>query len=151
IAPEGIPRLEQASVDVRVLLFTLGVSLLSGVLFGLASALRRPAPELLVGKETRATSRGMLRQVLVTVQIAVSLILLAGAGLLLRSLWKLETVSLGMDTKSVITAGINLAEYRYPDSAKQLAFFIQLESRVNQMPSVTALVMSNTFRPSGGM
>jgi len=151
IAPDGIPRLEQATIDFRVLLFALGVSLVSGVLFGLASALRRPAPELLTGKEIHATSRGMLRQVLVTVQIAVSLILLAGAGLLLRSLWKLETVALGMDTTSVITAGIDLAEYRYPDSAKQLAFFNQLESRLKQMPGLTALALSDTLPPSGGM
>ena len=151
IAPDGIPRLEQATIDIRVLLFALGVSLISGVLFGLASALRRPAPELLTGKEIHATSRGVLRQVLVTVQIAVSLILLAGAGLLLRSLWKLETVDLGMDAKSVITAGIDLVEYRYPDSAKQLAFFNQLESRLKQMPGVTALALSDTLPPSGGM
>jgi putative ABC transport system permease protein len=151
IAPEGIPRLEQATIDVRVLLFTLGVSILSGLLFGLASALRRPAPELLTGKEIHATSRGVLRQLLVTVQIAVSLILLAGAGLLLRSLWKLETVALGMDTKSVINAGIDLAEYRYPDSAKQLAFFDQLEARLKQMPGVTALALSDTLPPTGGM
>jgi len=151
IAPDGIPRLEQATVDIRVLLFALSVSLLSGIFFGLASALRRPAPELLTGKEIHATSRGLLRQVLVTVQIAVSLVLLAGAGLLLRSLWKLETVALGMDTKSVITAGIDLAEYRYPDSEKQLAFFDQLETRLKQMPGVTALALSDTLPPSGGM
>jgi len=151
IAPEGIPRLEQASVDFRVLLFALCVSLLSGILFGLASALRRPAPELLAGKELHATPRGVLRQLLVTVQIAVSLILLAGAGLLLRSLWNLETVALGMDTKSVITAGIDLAQYRYPDSAKQLAFFNQLEARLKQVPGVTALALSDTLPPSGGM
>ncbi len=150
IAPDGIPRLEQASIDTRVLLFALGVSLLSGILFGLVSALRRPAPELLAGKEIHATSRGTLRQLLVTVQIAVSLILLAGAGLLLRSLWKLETVALGMDTKSVITAGIDLAEYRYPDSAKQLAFFNQVELRLKQMPGVTSLALSDTLPPSGG-
>jgi putative ABC transport system permease protein len=151
IAPEGIPRLEQATIDIRVLLFALGASLVSGVLFGLASALRRPAPELLTGKEIHATPRGMLRQVLVTVQIAVSLILLAGAGLLLRSLWKLETVALGMDTKSVLTAGIDLAEYRYPDSAKQLAFFNQLEARLKQVPGVTSLALSDSLPPSGGM
>jgi predicted permease len=150
IAPEGIPRLEQARIDLRVLLFALGVSLLSGVLFGLASALRRPAPELLTGKENRATSRGMLRQVLVTVQIAVSLILLAGAGLLLASLWKLETVALGMDAKSVITVGIDLVEYRYPDSAKQLAFFAEVEARLKQMPGVTSLALSDSLPPSGG-
>jgi predicted permease len=93
----------------------------------------------------------MLRQVLVTVQIAVSLILLAGAGLLLRSLWKLETVVLGMDAKSVITAGIDLTEYRYPDPAKQLAFFNQLENRLKQMPGVATLALSDTLPPSGGM
>ena len=150
IAPEGIPRLEQAAIDVRVLLFALGVSLLAGVLFGLASALRRPVPELLTGKENRATSRGVLRQLLVTVQIAVSLILLAGAGLLLRSLWKLETVALGMDAKSAITAGIDLTEYRYPDSAKQLAFFDQVEARLKQMPGVASLALSDSLPPSGG-
>ena len=151
IAPEGIPRLEQAKLDVRVLLFALGVSLLSGIFFGLASALRRPAPELLTGKENRATSRGMLRQVLVTAQIAVSLVLLAGAGLLLRSLWKLQTVALGMDTKSIITAGIDLAEYRYPDSTKQLAFFNLVEARLKQMPGVTSFALSDSLPPSGGM
>jgi putative ABC transport system permease protein len=151
IAPEGIPRLEEATIDVRVLLFALGVSLVSGILFGLASALRRPLPELLTGKEIHSTSRGMLRQALVIVQIAASLVLLAGAGLLLRSLWKLETVSLGIDAKCVITAGLDLAQYRYPDAAKQLAFFTQLESRLKQMPGVTALGMSDTLPPSGGM
>jgi predicted permease len=151
IAPDGIPRLEQATIDIRALLFALGVSLFSGIFFGLASALRRPAPELLTGKEIHATSRGIFRQVLVTMQIAVSLILLAGAGLLLRSLWNLETVDLGMDTKSVLTAGIDLAEYRYPDSAKQLAFFNQLESRLKQMPGVNSLALSDSLPPSGGM
>jgi putative ABC transport system permease protein len=150
IAPEGVPRLEQASIDIRVLLFALGVSLGSGIFFGIASAFCRPAPQLLVGKDIHRTSRGLVRQMLVTVQIAVSLVLLAGAGLLLRSLWKLETVALGMDTKRVVTAGIDLAEYRYPDSAKQLAFFDQVEARLKQMPGAAALALSDTLPPSGG-
>jgi len=151
IAPEGIPRLEQATIDVRVLLFALTISLLSGILFGLAPALRRPTPELLTGKENRATSPSLLRQSLVTAQIAVSLILLAGAGLLLRSLWKLETVSLGMDTQQVISAKIELVEYRYPDATKQLAFFNQVEARLKQVPGITRLALSDTLPPSGGM
>jgi predicted permease len=106
---------------------------------------------LLAGKENQSTPRSLLRQALVTVQIAVSLILLAGAGLLLRSLWKLQTVALGMDAKSVVTAGLDLAEYRYPDSVRQLAFFHQVEERLKQMPGVTALAMSDTLPPSGGM
>jgi len=116
IAPEGIPRLQQARLDTRVVLFTLGVSLVSGVLFGLAPATRNPAAELLVGKEARQTSRGLLRQILVASQVAVSLILLTGAGLLLHSLLKLQSVPLGMDAQSVVTAQIPLAEYRYPDA-----------------------------------
>lgn len=151
IAPEGIPRLEQATIDVRVLLFALTISLLSGVFFGLAPALRRPTPELLTGKENRAPSRSLLRQSLVTAQIAISLMLLAGAGLLLRSLWKLETVSLGMDTQHVIAAKFDLAEYRYPDAAKQLAFFNQVEWRLKQAPGIKWLAMSDTLPPSGGM
>ncbi len=86
IAPDGIPHLQQAALDFRVLAFTLGISLVSGIFFGLAPALRQPEPDLLAGKESRATARNFLRQTLVTAQIAVSLVLLAGAGLLLRSL-----------------------------------------------------------------
>ena len=151
IAPEAIPRLEQATMDLRVLLFTLAVAMSCGVLSGLIPVLRRTAPEQLAGKEYRATSRSVLRQSLVTAQIALSLVLLAGAGLLLRSLWKLENVSLGMETKSVTTAQIALAEYRYPNNVKQFAFFEQVESRLRQMPGISGLALTDTLPPSGGM
>jgi len=151
IAPEGIPRLAEATIDVRVLLVALTLSMVSGIFFGLAPALRRPAPELLTGKENRRTSRSLLRQTLVTAQIAVSLVLLAGAGLLLRSLWRLETVRLGMDTQHVISAKMDLAQYRYPDAGKQLAFFGQLEARLKQAPGITRLALSDTLPPSGSM
>ena len=150
IAPEGIPRLQQAGLDARVLLFTLGVSLVSGLLFGLAPVKRKVAPELLVGKDAGQTSRGFLRQILVASQVAVSLVLLTGAGLLLQSLSKLQGVSLGMDAQSVITAQVALAQYRYPDSQRQVAFFDQLQTRLGQMPGVTAIGVSDTLPPSGG-
>ena len=151
IAPGSIPYLQQASLDHRVVLFTFGISLLSGMSFGLASAFRRAAPELLAGKESRATSRSLLRQSLVTAQIAASLILLAGAGLLLRSFWKLEAVPLGMNTGSILTAEIDLADYRYPQPAQQLEFFRELQSRLVRIPGVSALALSDTLPPSGGM
>ncbi len=72
------------------------VSLSFRMLFGLAPALHAPAPELLLGKEVRTTARSFLRHSLITTQVAVSLILLAAAGLLLRSLWNLQSVSLGL-------------------------------------------------------
>jgi len=151
LAPEGIPRIEQASVDVRVLLFTLGVSLLSGILFGLTGALHRPEPELLTTREAAVTSRGVFRQLLVAVQVAASFVLLAGAGLLLRSLWNLENVPLGLESESVIIGKISLAEYRYPDTTKQVAFFNELETRLKRMPGLSSLALSDTLPPSGGM
>src|SRR6202030_3408441 len=98
IAPEGIPHLQQATLDLRVLGFTLGISLIAGILFGLSTAARQPEPDLLAGKEMRATTRNILRQALITAQIAVSLVVLAGGRLLVRSLWKLQNVPMGMDT-----------------------------------------------------
>jgi putative ABC transport system permease protein len=151
IAPEGIPRLNQASVDLRVLLFALGIALVSGILFGLAPALHTPAPELLLGKEVHTTARSFLRHSLITAQIAVSLILLAAAGLLLRSLWNLQSVSLGLDAQHVISAKVNLAQYRYIDSLQQLAFFRDLQSRLQRAPGITSLALSDTLPPSGGM
>ena len=151
IAPDGIPRLQQATLDLRVLAFTLGISLVSGIIFGLVPAARQPEPDLLAGKESRATARNFLRQTLVTTQIAVSLVLLAGAGLLLRSLWKLQGVPLGIDTQRIVTAQIDLAEYRYPEQPQQLEFFRELASRLARLPGLSALGLSDTLPPSGGM
>jgi predicted permease len=151
IAPEGIPRLEQATLDHRVLLFTLGISVVSGLLFGLLPALHVPPPESLNGKESRATTRNVLRQSLVATQVAISLVLLAGAGLLLRSLHNLQSVYLGMDTENVLVAKITLGENRYPDTPRQLAFFNELESRLKQIPGLTSFALSDSLPPSGGM
>jgi len=151
ISPDGIPRLQQATLDARVVVFSLAMSLLSGILFGLAPAFRRPSPDLLAGKESRATERHLLRQTLVTAQIAVSLILLAGAGLLLRSLWRLESVPLGMETQSILTAQINLADYRYPQQPQQLEFFRDVASRLTRLPGLGAMALSDSLPPSGGM
>jgi putative ABC transport system permease protein len=149
IAPEGIVRLQQASIDVRVLLFNLGVSLLSGILFGIGPALKRPTPESLAGKNAASASRGFFRHALVAGQIAGSVILLAGAGLLLRTLSKIESVPLGFAEREVITAQIPLPEHRYRDTARQLAFLQDVEGRLNRVPGVALLALSDTLPPSG--
>jgi putative ABC transport system permease protein len=151
LAPDGIPRLQQASLDARVLLFAFAVSLLSGLLFGTARALWRPAPELLAGKETHVTPRSLFRQMLVAAQIATSLILLAGAGVLLRSLWNLQNVSLGMEAENVVVGKISLAGYRYPEASQQLRFFERLETRLKRIPGVTSFALSDSVPPTGGM
>jgi putative ABC transport system permease protein len=151
ISPEGIPRLQQARLDLRVAGFTVGLSILSGILFGLAPALYRPSAESLSGKEVRGTKRNLLRQTLVAAQIAMSLMLLTGAGLLLRSLWNMQTSPLGMEKDSVVTAEIALGAYRYPEAAQQVAFFDRLQARLRQLPGVTSLALSDTLPPSGAM
>lgn len=151
IAPQGIPRLDQARLDVRAVIFTLGITLISTLLFGLAPALQFPALNVVLGKDVRATPRNFLRQTFVTAQIAISLILLAGAGLMLRSLWNLQNVRLGMQTEKVLIEEVSLAPYRYPTREKQLAFFADLESRVNRLPGIMAVALTDSLPPFGRM
>ncbi len=149
IAPEGIPRLQQATLDFRVLLFTLAVSLLSGALFGLAPVLHLPPAEALTGRQVVAGRRSWFRQLLVVAQVAISLVLLAGAGLLLRSLWKLQNDPMGIETSHVITANLVLGQQRYPRPEQVVAFFDELEPRLRRLPGVTALALSDSLPPGG--
>lgn len=149
IAPQGIVRLQQASLDLRVLMFCLLVSLLCGILFGIAPALSKPVPESLVGRNARSTAQGFFRYALVTTQIAGSLTLLTGAGLLLRSLWKIQSVPTGLEAQHVVTAQIALAEHRYPETPQQLAFYHELEKRLNRVPGITLVALSDSLPPSG--
>jgi putative ABC transport system permease protein len=151
IAPEGVPRLPQASLDLRVVVFTFGVAFASAILFGVAPALNRPAPEMLSGKQTHAAARSLARQILVSAQIAISLVLLAAAGLLLRSLWNLQNVPTGIETQKVLTETISLADYRYPNPPQQIAFFTELEARLKHLPGVTAVALSDSLPPAGQM
>ena len=145
IAPEGIPRLNQAGIDGRVLLFTLGLSLLCGILFGLAPAMETPRAETLAGWRSAGTRQHRFRQLLVAAQIAVSLVLLTGASLLLRSLWNLQTQPLGMRTERVLTATVALSETSYARPERRLAFFEQWEAQLHQLPGV-AEVANGTRR-----
>ncbi len=151
MAPAALPRLDEATVDGRMLLFNLAASLLSGLLFGLAPALRRGGASLLAGWSATPRSRGGLRSALVTLEIAFSMALLTGAGLLLDSLWKLESVPLGIETGHVVTARFVLGKQRYADDNRQLAFFNELERRLGGAPGWEATAISDTIPPSGGM
>jgi len=149
IAPGGLPRLGEASVDLRVLAFAVAASVGSALLFGMAPVLRRGAPALGAGFST-ARSRQWLRGGLVAAQVALSLMLLTGAGLLLRSLWNLEAVPLGLDRDHVMTARFVLGRQRYGTPESQVAFFATLERRLRAVPGVTAAAVSDSLPPSGG-
>jgi putative ABC transport system permease protein len=150
LAPNAIPRLDVAALDARVLLFAFAGSLLSGLLFGLVPAIERPRSESLTGSRTAGARRTLLRESLVAAQIAVSLVLLTSAGLLLRTLWKMQSVPLGMQTEHVVTADFVLGRQRYSEATRQLQFFADLESHLQQIPGVAALTISDSLPPSGG-
>jgi putative ABC transport system permease protein len=151
IAPAAESGPPPAALNLRAVLFAAGTSLFCGFLFGLAPALRRPAPRSLIGQDARTTSRGALRHVLVASQIAISLILLASTGSFLRSLWNLQRAPLGLDAENLEIAQITLAPYRYPQAARQLEFFGELETRLRQIPGLSSLALSDSLPPSGSM
>jgi len=95
--------------------------------------------------------RALLRHTLVAGQVAGSVILLTGAGLLLRSLWRIQSVPMGFETQHVITAQISLTDHRYPDMPRQLAFFHEVEERLRRIPGAGVVALSDTLPPSGGL
>jgi predicted permease len=151
IAPQGIPHLQQASLDPRVVGFAFVLSIVSAAVFGLAPALSDPSAGSLIGKEVRTTTGTLLRQTLVAAQIAVSLVLLSCAGLLLRSLWNLQRAPTGMNAEKVLTETVSLGEYRYPKLPDQIVFFSQLQAGLKALPGTTGLGISDTLPPAGQM
>jgi putative ABC transport system permease protein len=149
IAPEGIPFLNKAQLDARLIFFTILLSLVCGVLFGLAPALQRPSAQVLGGRSSLGISHAVLRQWLVVTQIAVSMVLLAGGVLLFRSFWNLQHQQLGMNTESVITAKMSLGQKNYPTPVSVVAFFSQLERNLRYGPGVDRLAMSDSMPPGG--
>jgi len=115
-APEGMPRLKEASIDGRVLAFTLAISILTGILLGLAPALQgtRVGPGAGLSDAARGSSTGSakqrLRQVLVVAEIAIALVLLAGSGLLINSFLRLTGVNPGFDAEGLLTFGLKVPQ-----------------------------------------
>ncbi|HUJ30049.1 MAG TPA: ABC transporter permease [Candidatus Acidoferrum sp.] len=152
-----IPRANPVEVDVTVLLFTIGVSLLVGLLFGLAPALQTSQvnlnDELKFSAQavvSPSATRRLLRDALVVGEIAVSLALLVGAGLLLRSFAQMRNADIGVRTENVITLGINLPETKYSTLAARRGFYDQLLTRVSGVPGVQAESISTTLPLEGG-
>ena len=141
-ASEEIPRLGGAELNPEVLLFTLAASLLTGIIFGLAPALQLSGIELT--ETLKETGRGAgqsgrqkrLRSILVAAELTLAVILLSGAGLLLKSLAKLENVNPGFNPRGVITYAVDLPNPRYPNAEQSEALFRKLYEGVRQIPGV---------------
>ncbi len=153
IGTETVPRLADVRLDAPVLAFTAAVALGTGILFGLLPALG--ATRVDVGEVLKAGGRGegqatpgkWIRAALVVGQISLSLILLVGAGLLMRSFMRLQGVDLGFDAKNVVAVRIQLPDEPYPDAQRTSAFFSALVDRARQLPGVAdaAAVSSAPF------
>ena len=142
--PEEIPRVKEVSLDPYVLGFTFAVSVLTGVLFGLAPALGASKPDLnSVLKEGGRTStesirRNRVRSLLVVSEVALALVLLVGAGLMMQSFLRLSEVNPGFNPENLVTAGLWLPQFKYPEDAQQVAFYTELLERVAQLPGVSS-------------
>jgi putative ABC transport system permease protein len=145
--PADVPGLAEARLDARVLFFAVVVSLLTGVVFGLAPALQTARgsvyTHLKEGARSASASLGRqrLRQFLVAGEIALALVLLTGAGLLLRSFERLQKVQLGFDSERVLTAKLGLYDARYQPFSNYVSFFNRLLGDLAPIPGVEAAGM----------
>ena len=149
LAPVGIPRISQLGLSIPGAALIAALSLLSGILCGLVSSLViRPGGSILAGR-FRGPSKGRLATALVAAQLAASLVLLAGAGLLLDTLRNIKNIPLGMETNHVISAEITLGSQDYKQPAQAVEFFEQLGTKLAALPGVTGVVVSDSLPPSG--
>jgi len=143
-AAARFPRIGELTLDARVLAFALLLSLATSVIFGLLPSLSATRIDL---KGSRR--RGGLRNVLVAAELALSLTLLAGAGLLFQSLWRLQHKNLGFAPESLVVADVSLRGSRFAQNPTA-AFVPDLESRLMQIPGTSAVAFADGLPPDGG-
>jgi len=139
----AVARMANAGVDRSVLLFTLGISLLTGILFGLAPVVRATARRnvaLKAGSQhsTGSPEKGRLRDVLVVIEIALAFVLLCGAGLLARSFFKLAETNPGFEPRHVLSMNLELPQSRYRTPEQMIAFEQGVMERLQSLPGVKA-------------
>ena len=142
LAPKGLTPLEGAEVDLRVLAFTAGIAVVTGLLFGVVPAVHaareRPNEELKEGGRggSGGLHSGRTRNSFVVAEIALALVLLTGSGLLIRSFSRLMAVAPGFQSKGILTARIELPSSKYNEDSKISEFYAQLLERIRQLPGV---------------
>lgn len=143
LSPENLPLVKEVTIDWRVLVFTLFVSLLTGVLFGFAPALASSKPNLTEtlkegSKGSAGVGRQRLRSLLVISEVALSLVLLIGAGLFIKSFLRLLQVDPGFSSTNVLTMQLAVPMMKYPKEQQRVTFFQQLTQRIESLPGVQA-------------
>ncbi len=152
-----LPRTTTISVDTRVLLFSLAVSLLTGILFSLAPIWRSSRIDLIeaLKESSRGSSTGPRRNrlgaALIVAELALSVVLLTGAGLLLRSFVRLLHVNLGFVPENVLTFQISLPTSKYPQTFQRTAFYRDLRERIAVLPPVRSVTTAFAVPPNSGV
>ncbi len=149
----GIPRADEIAMDWRVLLFTLGTSVLTGILFGLApiaplifSGISESLKDT-AGSTTAAAGAQIFRRVLVAGELAMALVLLIGCGLMLRAFWKLQEVHTGLHADDVLTMRVSLPSGTYANNAKITDFWTRFEGRLTNLPGVRSAALASGLAP----
>lgn len=145
--PQQIPRLSSATVDLRVLLFTLSLSLATCLVFGLVPAWHASKPSLQSSIEHGARTSGgggrqRLRQLLVVMQIALAVMLVIAAGLLSKSFWRLRQVDPGFNPEHVLSVELTLPASKYSDNSQINGFYDQLTDRIAHLPGVSSTAIA---------
>jgi putative ABC transport system permease protein len=145
-APGTVPRLQDATISAPVLLFAIGLTLITSVLFGLTPAIQGSRTGIAdslkeAGSATASSSlqSSRLREALIVAEIAVTVVLLFGSGLLLRSFWKLISIDPGLATHNVIAMDIGLSRSKYSEPAQQARYFTAALERVSALPGVESV------------
>lgn len=148
----SIPRAAEIAVDWRVLLFTLTASLVTGVLFGLAPLAQfagdtQTALKNATGRSTATASAHWLRRAMVVSELALALMLLVGAGLMVRTFWKLQQVNIGLDPSRVVTMRVAVPPTQMPEPAAVRQLWDRLQARVQSVPGVEAVSLASGLPP----
>jgi putative ABC transport system permease protein len=137
-----LPRAQEIRIDARVLLFTVGISILTSVVFGLIPSLQAGKTDvqetLKEGGNTMSAGvvGGWLRPILVVIEVAAAVVLLIGAGLMIRSVMRIREVQPGLQPQNLLTAKISLPREKYKDAESANRFYEQLLERLNNLPGV---------------
>src|SRR2546430_1936007 len=153
LSPQAIPRLIETRIDSEVLSFTFAVSLLAGMLFGLAPAWRAAQGNLNEDFKQAATTssgkRGAAGRALIVFEVSLTLILTLGAGLLLNSFVRLHNVDLGFSANRVLAAVLLPPKAKYPDAKSKIEFYRRVIEQVKALPGVESAAASDTLPYSG--
>lgn len=142
--PGSLPRSSEIHIDGMVLLFAIGISVLTGLVFGFAPLMHLVGQDLhttlkaAAGKTTAGAGSGRFRSALVAMELALALILLIGAGLMVKTFWKLQNVNAGFEPGNVLTARVSLPSAAYATPQGRRAFWSSLRSRMQNLPEVVS-------------